>query len=132
MLIIINIFNQVTAVIAKLIYFEFQAMDNFESEERTTSNESQDQVDLLAIQFASLNFESGSDSWDEERIPSPNKDENQDTWPNLSQNDFDIFAQNFTKQHILGNCHPEKPINTVADFDKAQYKALAHYPSQRK
>ena len=31
----------------------------------------------------------------------------------------------------MGNCHQDKPKNTVAAFDRAQYKALAHHPSQR-
>ena len=73
-----------------------------------------------------------SDSWDEERNPSPNNDENyeiHDAWTNPIQTD--LLAQNFAQQHILGNCHPDKHKNTVGAFDRAQYKALAHHNSLR-
>ena len=44
---------------------------------------------------------------------------------------LDFRAQKFAQQHIQGICSPGKPVNTVGEFDMAEYKALAPYQNSR-
>ena len=86
--------------------------------------------------MAMAKVESDTDDWDEERTPSTESQSTESiecqnsisSW--TDQDQVDLLAEQFARQHIWGECDPGKLVNTQANFHKTSYKLIAPYNSQ--